>query len=217
MDKLRAAVPRSRLLVQPNKIGAGYSSPLTVKPAQVAVFTDNHKGTALSLATAGAAASFSFMTRDEFFNMRSDQSVRADCSADADCTLSVRLTPSSPPASQSNRARGGVITLHSANNFFNVAYTLTASGVYKLTVAAVYRLPSGTCLMPALFLLHRPVLCAYACHCLLSGNSWTGLAATFYNGADASAPVFSEISRKVTAISATAPTNLPSELRADEV
>ena len=44
-----------------------------------------------------------------------------------------------------------------------------------------------------------------------------GLAATFYNGADMSAPVFSEIGRKVASISATAPTNLPAELRADEV
>jgi hypothetical protein len=44
-----------------------------------------------------------------------------------------------------------------------------------------------------------------------------GLAATFYNGADFSAPVFSEFGRKSLSISATAPTGLPSELRADEV
>lgn len=139
----RVVVPRSRLFVQPNKIGTGGSSSLTVKPAQVAVFTDGHKGTALSLATAGAAASFTFNTRDEFFNMRSDQSVRADCASDADCTLSVRMTPRAPETSHSHRTRGGAIALHSANNFFNVAYTLTASGVYTLSVAAVYRLPSG--------------------------------------------------------------------------
>ena len=44
-----------------------------------------------------------------------------------------------------------------------------------------------------------------------------GLAATFYNGADMSAPVFAEFGRKVASIGATAPTNLPAELRADEV
>lgn len=139
----RSAVPRSRLFAAASRIGTGGSSSLTVKPAQLAVFTDGHKGTALSLATAGAAASFSFMTRDEFFNMRSDQSVRADCAADADCTLSVRIVPSAPQASLSNRAKSGTIALHSVNNFFDVAYTLTAAGVYSLAVAAVHRLPSG--------------------------------------------------------------------------
>ena len=139
----RAAVPRSRLFAAPGPISSGGHSSLTVKPAQVAVFTDDHKGIALSLATAGVAASFSFMTRDEFFNRRSDQSVRGDCAADSDCTLAVRLTPSLPQASLTNRALGGAITLHSANNFFNVGYTVTASGVYALSIAAVYRLTSG--------------------------------------------------------------------------
>ncbi len=139
----RSAVPRSRLFAAASRIGTGGSSSLTVKPAQLAVFTDGHRGTALSLATAGAAASFSFMTRDEFFNMRSDQSVRADCAVDTDCTLSVRIVPSAPQASLSNRAKSGTIALHSVNNYFDVAYTLTAAGVYSLAVAAVYRLPSG--------------------------------------------------------------------------
>ena len=85
------------------------------------------------------------MTRDEFFNMRLDQSVRADCAADADCTLAARITPTVPPASHSNRALGGTVTLHSTNNYFNVAYTVTAAGVYELAIAAVYRFPSGSC------------------------------------------------------------------------
>jgi hypothetical protein len=139
----RAVVPRSRLFAQTSAIGTGGSSALVVKPAQVALFTDNWKGRALSLATSGVAASFSFMTRDEFFNMRLDQGVRADCAVDADCTLAVRIMPSAPPASHSNRAVGGTITLQSTNNYFDVAYTITAAGVYSLTIAAVYRLPSG--------------------------------------------------------------------------
>jgi hypothetical protein len=109
------------------------------------MYTDARKGRALSLATSGIAASFSFMTRDEFFNMRLDQSVRADCAADADCTLAVRITPIVPQSSHSNRALGGAIALHSANNYFNVVYTVTAAGVYALSVAAVHRFPSGKC------------------------------------------------------------------------
>jgi hypothetical protein len=141
--RARLLVPRARLFVQPVLIGSGGTSSLVVKPAQVALFTDNHKGSALTLATAGIAASFSFMTRDEFFNMRTDQAVRPDCAADADCTLAARVTPVNPQASNSNRALGGAITLHSSNNYFNVAYTVTAAGVYALSVSAVYRLASG--------------------------------------------------------------------------
>lgn len=139
----RAVVPRSRLFAQTSPIGSGGSNALLVKPAQVALFTDNWKGRALSLATSGVAASFSFMTRDEFFNMRLDQGVRADCAADADCTLAVRITPLAPQASHSNCALGGTLTLQSINNYFDVAYTITAAGVYSLTIVAVYRLPSG--------------------------------------------------------------------------
>lgn len=51
----------------------------------------------------------------------------------------------------------------------------------------------------------------------LPGSDWAGLAATFYNSADLKAPVFSEVGRKSMAISASAPTGLPSQLRADEV
>jgi hypothetical protein len=139
----RSTVPSSRLFAAPSPIGSGGHSSLTVKPAQVAVFTDSHKGNALSLATAGVPASFSFMTRDEFFNMRIDQSVRGDCAADSDCTLAVRVTPSLPQPSLTNRALGGAVTLQNANNFFNVGYTVTAAGVYALSIAAVLRLTSG--------------------------------------------------------------------------
>ena len=152
----RAAVPQSRLFTQPKPIGTGGYSSLTVKPAQVAFFTNNG-GRALSLATAGVAASFSIHTRDQYFNMRTDQSVRPDCAANADCTLSVRITPSVPQASSSNRPLGGTFTLHNANNYFNVAYTVTATGVYTLSVAAVYRLPSGD---PLFVRVLQPLRCA---------------------------------------------------------
>jgi hypothetical protein len=51
----------------------------------------------------------------------------------------------------------------------------------------------------------------------ITGNSWAGIAATFYNSGDMSAPVFSEIGRKIMAISASEPTGLPREVRSDEV
>jgi hypothetical protein len=140
----RAAVPKSRLFAQPKPLGTGGYSSLLVKPAQVAAFTNNF-GRALSLATAGVAAAFYIGTRDEYFNMRGDQSVRGDCATNADCTLAVRITPTAPGVSQGNRPVAGVFTLHSVNNYFDVSYTVTAAGVYSLSVAAVYRLPSGAC------------------------------------------------------------------------
>jgi hypothetical protein len=139
----RVIVPRSRLFNSPTPIGTGGKSSLTAKPAPVAFFTGSHKGISLSLATAGVAGSFVFLTRDEFYNERKDQSVSADCVADADCTLAVRIIPSDPAASQANRALGGVIALQSVNSFFDVTYTATASGTYTLSIAAVHRLSSG--------------------------------------------------------------------------
>jgi hypothetical protein len=93
-------------------------------------------GRGLSIATAGVAASFKLTSLDQYGNFRSDQSNVADCSSAGSCFFSATVIPAKPSLSPATRSYQAAITLHSANNFFNVQYTATAAGGYSVAAFA---------------------------------------------------------------------------------
>jgi len=91
-------------------------------------------GPGLTVATAGVSAIFTITSVDQYGNRRSSQSVQPDCSVDATCVFASVAVPDD--ASATIRPFRGVATLQSTNEFFNVAYTVTRSAGYSLSIAS---------------------------------------------------------------------------------
>jgi hypothetical protein len=91
-----------------------------------------------SLATAGAPATFVIASYDKYGNMRIQSGASPDCASSSStataCAFRSYIVPEKPSAN--NRPIRGITTVQSVNAFFNVAYTVTAAGLYTLSVAS---------------------------------------------------------------------------------